>query len=300
MNRLSFTGALMVAAGAIMLASKGLFAKALYAQGLDHHAVAAARSVLAVPGFIAIAWWSRGASRELPWSLKETVVAALAGLLCYYVGSLANFYALTLIDAGVERAILFSYPAMVVLLELLVSRQRPRKTALAALFATSVGVVLVTGMASRSISSDELSGVLWILFCSATIAIYFLVSARLTRRMGTGRFTMVAQTAAGLGFLCHYQIHDGWMQLTLPGSSLYLLLAMVVFATVLPLYFISEGLRQVGASRAAIISTLGPPATAIMAYSLLGEVMTLMQMAGLALIVLAVASLERREQAAAT
>lgn len=300
MNRLSFTGALMVAAGAIMLASKGLFAKALYAQGLDHHAVAAARSVLAVPGFIAIAWWSRGASRELPWSLKETVVAALAGLLCYYVGSLANFYALTLIDAGVERAILFSYPAMVVLLELLVSRQRPRKTALAALFATSVGVVLVTGMASRSISSDELSGVLWILFCSATIAIYFLVSARLTRRMGTGRFTMVAQTTAGLGFLCHYQIHDGWMQLTLPGSSLYLLLAMVVFATVLPLYFISEGLRQVGASRAAIISTLGPPATAIMAYSLLGEVMTLMQMAGLALIVLAVASLERREQAAAT
>lgn len=300
MNRLSFTGALMVAAGAIMLASKGLFAKALYAQGLDHHAVAAARSVLAVPGFIALAWWSRGASRKLPWSLKETVVAALAGLLCYYVGSLANFYALTLIDAGVERAILFSYPAMVVLLELLVSRQRPRKTALAALCATSVGVVLVTGMASRSISSDELSGVLWILFCSATIAIYFLVSARLTRRMGTGRFTMVAQTAAGLGFLCHYQIHDGWMQLTLPGSSLYLLLAMVVFATVLPLYFISEGLRQVGASRAAIISTLGPPATAIMAYSLLGEVMTLMQMAGLALIVLAVASLERREQAAAT
>jgi drug/metabolite transporter (DMT)-like permease len=292
----SFTGALMVAAGAVMLASKGLFAKALYAQGLDHHAVAAARSVLAIPGFIAIAWWSRGASRDLPWSLREVIIAMLAGLLCYYIGSLANFYALTLIDAGVERAILFSYPAMVVLLELLVGRQRPGRTTLAALLATSVGVVLVTGMASRSISSDELAGVLWILFCSATIAIYFLLSARLTRRMGTGRFTMVAQTAAGLGFLCHYQLHDGWLELSLPGSSLYLLLAMVVVATVLPLYLISEGVRQVGASRAAIISTLGPPATAIMAYSLLGEVMTSTQVAGLVLIILAVASLERRKQ----
>lgn len=290
----------MVAAGAIMLASKGLFAKALYAQGLDHHTVAATRAVLAIPGFIAIAWWSRGASRDLPWSFRETLVAMLAGLLCYYAGSLANFYALTLIDAGVERAILFSYPAMVVLLELLVGRQRPGVTTLVALLATSIGVVLVTGMANRSISSGELAGVMWILFCSATIAIYFLISARLTRRMGTGRFTMVAQTAAGLGFLCHYQIHDGWLQLELPGSSLYLLLAMVVVATVLPLYFISEGVRQVGASRAAIISTLGPPATAMMAYSLLGEIMTWAQVGGLILIVLAVASLERREQATAS
>lgn len=285
----------MVAAGSVMIASKGLFAKALYAQGLDHHTVAAARSVLAIPGFIAIAWWSRGASRNLPWSLGETVVAMLAGLLCYYLGSLANFYALTLIDAGVERAILFSYPAMVVLLELVVGRQRPGRTTILALLATSIGVVLVTGMASRSVSVNEIAGVLWILFCSATIAIYFLISARLTRRMGTGRFTMVAQTSAGLAFFFHYQLHDGWLQLSLPGSSLYLLLAMVVVATVLPLYFISEGVRQVGASRAAIISTLGPPSTAFMAYSLLGEIMTWTQVTGLVLIVFAVASLERRE-----
>ena len=49
------------------------------------------------------------------------------------------------------------------------------------------------------------------------------------------------------------------------------LAALIIFSTVLPLLLMAEGVRRVGASRAALISTLGPPATAIMAYYLTGE-----------------------------
>jgi drug/metabolite transporter (DMT)-like permease len=95
-----------------------------------------------------------------------------------------------------------------------------------------------------------------------------------------------------VGFLGHYQIAQGWQNIDLSGSAWLTLAALIVFSTVLPLMLMAEGVRRVGASRAALISTLGPPATAIMAYHLTGEVLTLSQLAGIALVIIGVLSLE--------
>ena len=132
-------GTLLVAAGAVLLASKGLFAKSLYAQGLNHNDVAAIRSVLAVPGFLIVALALHGRSKSLArvqtyghsqdqrysTQLADVLGAMFAGVLCYYFGALANFYALSLIQANVERALLFSYPAMVIVFHALWTRERP-------------------------------------------------------------------------------------------------------------------------------------------------------------------------------
>jgi drug/metabolite transporter (DMT)-like permease len=63
---------------------------------------------------------------------------------------------------------------------------------------------------------------------------------------------------------------------------------------VLPLYLVAEGLRRVGPQRAAISSTSGPPAAALMAVLLLGERMRLDQWLGIFLIVGSIALLELR------
>ncbi|EED34928.1 Integral membrane protein DUF6 [Luminiphilus syltensis NOR5-1B] len=282
-----------------MLASKGLFAKALYTQGLNYHDVAAIRSVLAVPGFVLIAVINgqrtrRSQSFFTPWAI---VAAAASGLLCYYLGSLMDFYALTLIQANVERALLFSYPAMVVALQAVLTRRWPPLSTLGALCATTVGIVLVTGAADTTLTAEEIEGVAWVLFCSMTIAIYFLVSARLTLSMGSANFTAIAMTAAGVAFLVHYQLTTpGWLAIDLNAGSALTMLGLVVFATILPLFFMAEGVRRIGASRGALISTLGPPATAIMAYEFYGEILTPAQIIGTLLVVLAVAFLELRSR----
>ena len=54
----------------------------------------------------------------------------------------------------------------------------------------------------------------------------------------------------------------------------------------------AEGVRRVGASRASLISTLGPPATAIMAYELTGEVLSVGQLMGIVLVLVGVLALE--------
>lgn len=290
-------GAVLVAVGAILLAAKGLFAKALYAQGLSYHDVAAMRSVLAIPGFALVAYVSmrrdRGKVRDRP-SLLQWVAAALAGLWCYYLGALANFYALTLIQANVERALLFSYPAIVVLLTALITRALPTGSTMLALVATTVGVVLVTGAADDPLSATQWQGVLWVMFCSVTIATYFIASGALTRTMSSAAFTLTAMTAAGSAFFIHHSILFGWLQFDLPGASLWIMLGLIAFSTVLPLFFVAEGIRRVGASRGALLSTVGPPATALMAYVLYDERLSVFQLLGTLLVVLSVALLEWR------
>ena len=113
----------------MLLAAKGLFAKQLYTLGLTFNDVAAIRSVMAVPGFALLAWLYRG--RNTPADgfavpRNDVLLAVFAGLLCYYLGALANFYALTIIDASVERPLLFAYPIFVVLITTVITASRRR------------------------------------------------------------------------------------------------------------------------------------------------------------------------------
>ena len=122
----AWRGIAMVIAGAILLGSKGVLAKLLYARGLDYQTVVSLRAVLAIPGFVLIAAWLGGVSSMRSLAARDVAAAIFAGVLCYYFGAGVNFYALTLIDASVERALLYSYPALVVVAVWILSRQRPK------------------------------------------------------------------------------------------------------------------------------------------------------------------------------
>jgi len=263
--------------------------------GLTFHDVAAIRSVLAVPGFALLAWLYRGRnapSAQSGLQPRDVLLAIFAGVLCYYLGALANFFALTIIDASVERPLLFAYPIFVVLITTAIDRRPPSARVILALLLTSLGVILVTDALNTTLTEAEWSGMGWILFCSISIAIYFLISGELTRRLGSGLFTFIAMTAAAIGFAVHYQMVQGWQNIALSPAAWLTLGGLIVFSTVLPLFLMAEGVRRVGASRASLISTLGPPATAIMAYELTGEVLSAGQLMGIVLVLVGVLALE--------
>ena len=287
----------MVAIGAVLLAAKGLFAKTLYDMGLSFLDVAAIRSVLAVPGFALLAWLYRSkttAERDSTSRRNDLLLALFAGFLCYYLGALANFYALTIIDASVERPLLFAYPIFVVIITTGITRRPPSGRVLLALLLTTLGVVLVTGALNARLTASQWSGMAWILFCSMSIAIYTLISGELTQRLGSGLFTLTAMTAAAVGMAVHYQTCAGWKNVDLSITAWWALAALVVFSTVLPLFLMAEGVRRIGASQASLISTLGPPATAIMAHELTGEILAPAQWLGIALVLIGVMALEVR------
>ena len=107
-------------------------------------------------------------------------------------------------------------------------------------------------------------------------------------------FLIYAQTGALAAMACHFAVTIETVDLDLPPRAWLTLAYLAVFVAVLTWLAIAEGVRIIGAPRAALVSTVGPPATLLLAYIFLGEVMTPAQFAGAAVIVLSVVALEAR------
>ena len=61
-------------------------------------------------------------------------------------------------------------------------------------------------------------------------------------------------------------------------------LAMAIFSTVLPVFMQSVAIRRIGSAKAVLIGTLGPVLTIFFGWCLLGEPLSLAQLAGATLV----------------
>ena len=78
----------------------------------------------------------------------------------------------------------------------------------------------------------------------------------------------------------------------IPSAAWPPMLGLVGFSTVLPALLFTEGLRRIGASRASLLSLIGPPTTIGAAALVIGEFMSLTQLLGCAIVVIGVATLK--------
>jgi drug/metabolite transporter (DMT)-like permease len=286
-------GVFACGAAAMLFATKGIFAKKLYELGVGFEGVVAIRAALSLPLF----WWlalRRESWRQIAETPRSAVLmAAMAGALCYYVGALLDFAALTMIDASVERVIIFSYPAMVVLFTSVRDRQLPSGRVLAATAFSYLGIFFTMGGLDFEELRANLLGALLVIASALSYAIYFIVSEKYTRSVGSARFTLLAMTAATVCLVPHYTVVHGTGEIANLGIEAWLLLlAIAVFCMFLPASFQAEGVRRIGAQRGAVLSTVGPPTTVVLAWALLGERLSAWQWVGMALIVLGILVLD--------
>lgn len=287
-------GLLLSMGGAMMLANKGILAKLLYAEGIDVTTLVTVRSAAALPVFWAWAVLRLGWRRVLLRDRRAIGISVFAGLVCYYLGALVNFEALHLIDASLERVLLYAYPSFVVLVEALRRGSLPPRRTLLALAITYVGIVLAVGVLDSDLFVANALGAGLALLSAVGFTFYFLANQAAAARIGSVRFTVWAMTAATAGLLAHFLVTRapgaalasftpaawGWMALLVAG------------VTVLPLFMIAEGVRRLGAERAALVSTIGPPTTIFMAWAVLGEVMAPLQLLGAGAVIAGILVLE--------
>ena len=145
---------------------------------------------------------------------------------------------------------------------------------------------------------ENINGAGWVGLCALTIAIYLLIADKLIPTMGSGMFTLIAMSAAAFGSVIHIVFRMNISDLIISQEIWILLSLMVIFATVIPLAMIADGIRQIGAQRAAIASTVGPPATAVIAVLMLGERLLPLQIFGIVMVVLAILYMELHSQRA--
>lgn len=280
----------MVAGSAILFASKGLFAKALYQRGVGFELLVAVRAVIAMPLFAWIAMrantpsQSGQASRPMPW--RAVVAAVIAGIACYYVGAFVDFWALTLIDASIERVLLFSYPAIVVLIGSILKRRAPERRVVLAMLITYAGIWFAMGGIDFHELTQNLFGAGLVLIAALTTATYFLIGERYTHELGSTRFAAIGMSASAVMLALHFAVFRSFDELAaLRAYDWFLLAVLGVACMFVPGLLQAEGMRRVGAQRASIASTIGPPTTIFLAALFLNERLNGWQLLGSAMIV---------------
>lgn len=287
------TGALLCGGAAMLFAIKGIFAKQLYALGVGWDLLVPIRALLSVPLFWAFALWREGGVTLRATPLRPTVLAGLAGLFCYYIGAMTDFLALTMIEASLERSLLFSYPAIVLLLHSLLTRSWPHPLSLAGAVATYAGIFLAVGGFDAAELRQNLAGAALVMVSAISYAVYYLIGERCTRIIGSTRFTLYSMTAATVALTLHLFIAGDPASVAQVGPDGWLLLAaLATICMFFPALMQSEGMRRIGAQRGSVVSTLGPPTTLAAGWAFLGERLTPTQITGSALIVASVLAIE--------
>jgi drug/metabolite transporter (DMT)-like permease len=117
-------------------------------------------------------------------------------------------------------------------------------------------------------------------------------------RVGSVRFTAYAMSAASAACILQFLLLRPLSALDVPAPVYGYAIAMAVLSTAVPVFMTSEALRRVGANTVAIIGALGPVTTIAFGWLGLEEVMTPLQLAGSALVLVGVVVISLRPAAA--
>lgn len=275
------TGVLFCLASAAGFGAMGVFGKLAYEEGSTVGTLLASRFVLA-----AVLFWlllfALGLGRELRALSRRDVAIALAlGAIGYGAQAGAYFTALDRVDPSLLSLLLYTFPVIVTVAAVALGRERASRRTAIALALSSSGLVLVLAGAVGGL--DPLGAALG-LTAAVVYSAYILSSEGIVARVGPVVLSALVCTGAAvtltIGSAAAGDLKPG--ELTLAGAGLLAGLAVVSTVGAITLFF--AGLRRVGPSAAAILSTLEPIVTVGLVFVVFGDALGPAQLVGGALV----------------
>jgi drug/metabolite transporter (DMT)-like permease len=290
-------GFLWAVLGTILFSTKAILIKLCFkTTNIDASSLLMLRMLFALP-FYAAAMWYYFANQQLKKVKPSTYFAAgLIGLLGYYMSSLFDFIGLQYVSASIERIILFIYPTLAVLLNLLIFKVAITKRQWLAILITYIGIGLAYWGELNQIPDTKMFffGTWMILLCAITFAFYLVGSGKIIPKIGAPQFTSLSMLAASVGIFIHYFVThpQGIASIVdmpiLYSSSIWLVIALAIIGTVIPSFLMSGGMKRIGSNDLAIITSIGPVSTLFQARWILNEAFSWEQILGTVFVVLGV------------
>lgn len=296
-----WTGPALAVFGVLGFSFKAILIKLAYAwEPIDAVTLLALRMIYSTPFFLGMAWWATRDPARKPITRGDWARILWLGFIGYYLASLVDFMGLQYVTAALERLMLYLFPTIVVVLSAIFFKQRITGRILLALGVSYVGILLVFG---RDLSLAGDAQALWLgaalVFAGAFLyALYLIGAGPVIARVGSLRFIALAMLVSTLFVLLQFAATRPAAALSVSPRIHLLSLAMAVFSTVLPTYWIAEAIKRIGANRTSLVGSLGPIFTIGLGYWILGEPLHWIQLAGAALVLWGVAlvTLDRRDR----
>ena len=204
------------------------------------------------------------------------------GVALNYLG---YFYALEFTTVATAITVLYTYPAMVVVLAFIIYREPIARLKIVALLSCLLGVVLVaSGSSSPGLTSDP-RGLILSLLAGASTAVYIVAGKRVLAEYDarTALFFSFLFGALALNVLRYVELGPG---LNTSMEIMLVIVAIAVVPTLLGYGLLTYSLRLIEAGRAAIVSSIEPAISIYLAYLFLHETPNLTQLAGSVLVII--------------
>ncbi len=300
MQRRHTIGIVLVLISACSFGSGGLFAQPVYAEGVGWHVLSAWRF-----GFGALlawlwvlAWPDRRRGLRLL-DRRTTLVAVALGIL--YTANSGTWYAgLEEVPVSLGSLIVYIYPAIVAVIALRVGRRLEGRRPWFALALALVGVALAVGGIPEG-TRPPLGALALIVASPIIYSIWIVLSARLAgerreslaRDAGDG-----ADAAAATALMMTATAGTYWLGAVVFGAPVWPdripagawpgLIGVGVVATFIAIQTFYAGVRRIGAAQAALVSTIEPIWTIVLAALLFGQTLSPTQLLGGAFIIVGV------------
>lgn len=304
MERRTVLGIALIVVSSAGYASGSVLAGPIYDTGIDWLTLVGWRFLTGA----ALAWlWvlasgeRRAGLRRMP--RRQVGIAIALGAL--FTGNAGTYYAgLEIVPAALAGVLVYTYPVIVALLSLRFATRLPGRRPWVALALAVLGSALALGGIDVS-AAPPIEGLLLIWASALIYSVWIVLSARLSGerrdRLGsdapegsqpaadaavTTALMMTATTAvyAAAGVAVGRPLDPG----RIPTETWPLLLAVGLVASFLAIQAFYAGARRIGAAKAALLSTVEPPIIVVLAWLFLGQTLAPIQLAGAALILIAV------------
>lgn len=280
-----YKGALLVIASAAGFGTLAIFIKFAYAAGVNTVTILALRFLIA-----ALLFWGVIKFRGISIDIERSVAVRILALGGIGYGAMSTLFANTVkvLPASLAGMLLYTYPAQVSVLAVLMGDEQFNWKKGAALGVCFAGLVLVLDASFEQVST---AGFVLGIGAAMVYSFYIVLGNRLLKKADALATTTLVCSAAAFVFLVYGSV-TGQLVLGFSFSGWAAILGMAVFATVIAILGFFAGMSHVGATNASIISTIEPVITVILSWFLLGETISLIQLAGGGLILAGVLALQ--------
>ncbi len=292
MDRTRIAGISLIVVSAIAFGSGGLFAKPVYAAGVDWLTLMAWRFAIA-GGLAWVVLAFRPAARRALAALPRRTLLATIGLGVLYVGNTATYYAaIQTVPLGLSALIVYLYPPVVAVLALRLGRPLQGRRAWTALGIAVLGVGLAVGGIDPS-AAPPVEGLLLIVAAPLLYAVWIILAARhsgeRTDRVGreaadganaSAIGAVMLSSTAGAYWLAALAVGHPVLPAEVAPDAWPGIVGVAVIAGFIPVQAFYAGAQRIGAAQASLVSTVEPLWTIAAAAVIYGERLQPVQLVG--------------------
>jgi drug/metabolite transporter (DMT)-like permease len=278
------TGILLIAISAASFGTLAIFSKFLYEDGLDIFTILFLRFGIAALLMLVILLARK--ERFPCGKILQQLIGM--GALGYVGQSFSYLTAIKYASAGLVALLLYLYPMFVFILSVIVLHEKATWIKIVAIIIALVGTAFTVDPAG-----GQLQGILLAIAAALIYSIYIIVGTEVMKHVSVVQSSFVIFASAGLV----YGILMAFNGMHLPSTNLgwINIVGIVLVATVIPVVAFLAGLERIGPTNAAMLSTLEPVVTVLLAAWIFGERLQSIALFGGSMILIAVIMLTRGE-----